>query len=308
MKFKAHQISTGIVNNTEYDALDGVTSNIQDQLDAIGVGNEAELQYAVLTGTVNGVNTSFTVPYALDEGDIITQNGVALTRGGVDYTDTGTAIEFEVAPLTDDVLEVRYLTGTGVIPASVQDALDAIIAYSGVAEEAVLVYSLLTGTVNGVNTSFTVPHALDSGDLITWNGVALTGGGIDYTATGTAIELEFAPPTGSVMEVRYLTGTGVIPASVVAAIEASVALTEKVTLDFGSLGVKSKRFSFAVTGATTGKLVTMVADPETLGDELEMDGFTCAAWVSATNTVEAFIQAIPGPVSGTRDFNVVINS
>lgn len=114
--------SDDIANDSTYDGGAGTLTDVIEDFAA----NAAELQYAVLSGTVNGSNTSFTVPVALDEGDIITQNGVALTRGGVDYTDTATTIEFEVPPLTGDLLEVRYMTGMGLTPASVQTQIDAI--------------------------------------------------------------------------------------------------------------------------------------------------------------------------------------
>jgi len=79
----------------------------------------------------------------------------------------------------------------------------------------------------------------------------------------------------------------------------------QVALDFGTDPVFSKRFSFTAT-STVGQNVLMTASAETNGDELEMDGFLCAARVTATDTVEAFIQAVPGPVSGTYRFNLVI--
>lgn len=75
-----------------------------------------------------------------------------------------------------------------------------------------------------------------------------------------------------------------------------------VTLDFGAVPVSSAGFSFSLAGATVGQRAIMV--PAGASDELEMDGFTCAARVSATDTVTAYIAAVPGPVTGQRTFNI----
>lgn len=79
----------------------------------------------------------------------------------------------------------------------------------------------------------------------------------------------------------------------------------EVVVDFGNVPVWSKGFTITTT-ATAGQKVVMTASAETDGDELEMDGFMAAARVTGTDTVEAFIQAFPGPVTGTRRFNLLI--
>lgn len=80
----------------------------------------------------------------------------------------------------------------------------------------------------------------------------------------------------------------------------------EVVVDFGSVPVWSKGATVSVIGAAVGMKVVMTASAETDGDELEMDGFMAAARVTATDTVEAFIQAFPGPVTGQRRFNLLI--
>lgn len=85
----------------------------------------------------------------------------------------------------------------------------------------------------------------------------------------------------------------------------SVSATQ-VILDFGAEPVSSKRFSFTLTGATVGQKVLMTPAADTDDDELEMDNFACAARVSATNTIVAYIAAVPGPVIGQRRFNVIL--
>lgn len=78
----------------------------------------------------------------------------------------------------------------------------------------------------------------------------------------------------------------------------------EVTLDFGSMPVGSARFQFTAT-ASVGQRVIMTASGAD-GDEAEMDGLMCAARVTATDTIEAFITASPGPVAGQRRFNLLI--
>lgn len=82
------------------------------------------------------------------------------------------------------------------------------------------------------------------------------------------------------------------------------AQVESVTLDFGSEPTWSKTFTVALAGASAGQKIVMSA-AATADGELEMDGFACAARVTATDQIEASIQAVPGPVTGTRVFNIV---
>ncbi len=78
----------------------------------------------------------------------------------------------------------------------------------------------------------------------------------------------------------------------------------EITLDFGSNAKYSNRFQFT-SNATVGQRVIMTPSGED-GDEAEMDGLSCAARVIGTNTIEAFITAMPGPVAGQRKFNIII--
>lgn len=81
----------------------------------------------------------------------------------------------------------------------------------------------------------------------------------------------------------------------------------QVTLDFGAQPVFSKTFSFTHPGAAPGQKAVMTASAVMQGslsaDELEMDGFSAAAAVSAADTVLAVVTVNPGPVSGLRNFN-----
>ena len=83
-----------------------------------------------------------------------------------------------------------------------------------------------------------------------------------------------------------------------------------INLDSTGAGVQSGIYTFAYP-CQLGQKVIMVPsaalDPTNYDfDELDMDNFTCAAYVSAANTITAFIMAIPGPVTGTRDFNIQV--
>ena len=79
-----------------------------------------------------------------------------------------------------------------------------------------------------------------------------------------------------------------------------------VTLDFGSNPQWSTQFTITSIPATVGQSVMMVASGNN-GDELEFDGFTCAARVTATDTIQAWVTAFPGPVAGTRSFLLLLS-
>lgn len=73
------------------------------------------------------------------------------------------------------------------------------------------------------------------------------------------------------------------------------------TLDFGVTPRWSAEFTITTLSATVGQRVLMVASGEN-GDELELDAFACSARVTATDTIQAWVTACPGPVMGTRSF------
>lgn len=81
------------------------------------------------------------------------------------------------------------------------------------------------------------------------------------------------------------------------------ATVKQVSLDFGSVPVYSKAISFADANISATSKVTMTAHAE--GDELEMDGFSCAVQCGS-GVATAYIHAIPGPVTGIRKFNYLI--
>jgi len=79
------------------------------------------------------------------------------------------------------------------------------------------------------------------------------------------------------------------------------------SLDFGTVPVCSKSFSFADALATTSSKILMTPVPIAASlDELEMDNFTCAAACFVNGTVNVVITALPGPVTGSRNFNYIL--
>jgi hypothetical protein len=85
----------------------------------------------------------------------------------------------------------------------------------------------------------------------------------------------------------------------------SVTITE-VSVDFGPNPVYSKSFTLNIPNATVGQKVMLSPSSNNTGDELEMDNYAIGGRVSDTNTVIVSVTAIPGPVSNTRYFNLII--
>ena len=78
---------------------------------------------------------------------------------------------------------------------------------------------------------------------------------------------------------------------------------KQVTLDFGTVPTYSKAITFTDAEISPSSKVTMTAHAES--DELVMDGFSVAVQAES-GTATAYIQVIPGPVTGTRKFNYLI--
>jgi hypothetical protein len=76
------------------------------------------------------------------------------------------------------------------------------------------------------------------------------------------------------------------------------------TLDFGTTLTSAKTF-VVTTPATIGKTAIVTPSIDN-GDELEFDNFSCAASVTNTDEVTITVTAHPGPVMGTRAFELVL--
>lgn len=81
-------------------------------------------------------------------------------------------------------------------------------------------------------------------------------------------------------------------------------------VDFGTEPLDGTKFTITTISCTVGqKVIVSAAADMPAGvdmDELEMDGLICAARVSATNTIEVQVMASPGPVTGQRNFNLMV--
>src|ERR1035437_2862224 len=141
-------------------------------------------------GSINSSNTAFTTAVGFQTGSLeVYQNGVRLKGGGVDYTEGASAFTMIVAPATNDVLIVDYLTNSNAM---------AIGTNSFVSNETP------SGTVNSSNQTFTLAQTPVSGTLQLYrDGQLMTGGGADYTLTTNSIAFVTAPITGSVLLAFY---------------------------------------------------------------------------------------------------------
>jgi hypothetical protein len=146
------------------------------------------------TGSINGSNTSFTVPDAYATGTLqVFLNGLALRSGASnDYVETTTGFTMNYAPATGDVLDASYLVSNGTY---IQGSNSII---SG---EAPL------QTPNSSLTAFTVGQSkYVAGSLIvTLNGIFQVRG-TDFTETtpGSGIfTFTVAPNTGDVVRCSY---------------------------------------------------------------------------------------------------------
>ena len=82
-------------------------------------------------------------------------------------------------------------------------------------------------------------------------------------------------------------------------------IRSSVTLNLGSLPVYSKKLSFSNAAAKTTSTIALF--PRPISDELEMDGLICSAGCSVDGVIDVYIAAIPGPIVGSRAFNLTIN-
>jgi hypothetical protein len=83
------------------------------------------------------------------------------------------------------------------------------------------------------------------------------------------------------------------------------------TIDFGSTPSYSLTTNITHNGAvlTDRVMISISANmpPDVDLDELEMDSLIPSAYVSALDTITIIVNAIPGPITGQRNFNYQIN-
>lgn len=76
------------------------------------------------------------------------------------------------------------------------------------------------------------------------------------------------------------------------------------TMNFGTVGVVSKKFTFADAAALTSKKILMQAVPDS--DEYELTAFVCQAACLTNGIITVYIHSLFGPVKGSYKFNYLI--
>jgi hypothetical protein len=172
------------------NSLTGLTATV-NTLSASG-SNAVFVDAAIPGGTMNGVNTAFTLASAPAPTTSLTlfRNGI-LQRVGIDFTLSGSAITFAAGsiPQSGDFVRAYYrIPGTGT-PTNFNDA------------------ELPSGTINGTNLTFTLAATPSPAASLTLykNGVLLTQGG-DYALSGATVTFAnttVAPQSGDSITASY---------------------------------------------------------------------------------------------------------
>ena len=142
-------------------------------------------------GSINGSNTTFTVAGDYQTGSLrIYQNGIRLQEGASnDYEEATGGFTMNTAPATGDILLVDYETNNNNM---------------SVGTNSFITNETPSGTVDGSNDEFTIANTPVSGTLQLFrDGQLLTGGGADYSLSGTTITFTTAPVSGSVLLAFY---------------------------------------------------------------------------------------------------------
>jgi hypothetical protein len=160
-------------------AIDGATGNLSDCLHVDGTSGPCASVSTTFVdgeapaGTINGSSAVFTLANVPNPSASLAlyRNGLLLTQGG-DYTLSSNAITFAMGaiPQTNDVLTASYRLSVSIPGVGFVDQ------------------QAPTGTINGVNTVFTVAATpAPSTSLKVYRNGLLMALGIDYTFSGTTI-------------------------------------------------------------------------------------------------------------------------
>lgn len=150
-----------------------------------GGGGGGSLVVQTVSGTINGSNVTFTIPSAISSGkSFIDLNGQVYIQD-TDYTISGTTVTYSVAPAAD-------LSG-----------LTHKIVYAGGTASEWVFDATPTGTVNGVNTVFTLPVTVTQ-VMVFADGALVKGAGTDYTLSGATITFTAGRQPFSSIAVNYL--------------------------------------------------------------------------------------------------------
>lgn len=78
----------------------------------------------------------------------------------------------------------------------------------------------------------------------------------------------------------------------------------EVTLTFGTVPIRSKRFAIADGNAVTSSKIIMTAAPDS--QNYEFDAFVAQAYCAVNGTITAYVHSLFGPVKGSYKFNYII--
>ena len=182
----------------------------------------------VIGGTINGVNTIFTLAGSAVTGTVeLYKNGVRQNPGlGNDYTVSGSTITMATAPLTGSILLADYSTSTSQFTSGVTGFVTN---------------QIPSGTVNGSNTTFTCGNSYVAGTLEVWiNGLKQlpTTHYVETTPTSGVFTMGDAPATGDNVLVNYqhTLSAGIGDADLVDGFHASAVPTANTLLPLNSSG------------------------------------------------------------------------
>jgi len=147
-----------------------VTNGLGVDITATGGGSGSSLAVQSVSGTINGSNKVFTVATAFSSVQALYLAGVPY-QPGVDFTATGTTINFTTAPdasLSGEPFWILYST-------------------SGTFYE-----DTVSGIINGSNMTFTVPNSIANAYTLFLAGISYQPG-VDFTTSGTTITMTTAP-------------------------------------------------------------------------------------------------------------------
>lgn len=147
-----------------------------------GGGSSSEVSNEVPSGTIDGVNTTFTLSQTPIAGTVRLVRTGARERPSTDFSVSGTTITFVVAPPVGSWLLADYLI-----------AADSTRAFNEVP----------TGAIDGVNTTFTLANTPISGTLKMTRTGARERLGVEYSVSGTTVTFAVAPPIDSWLLADY---------------------------------------------------------------------------------------------------------
>lgn len=148
---------------------------------------DADLETAlVVSGTRNGVNTSFTLSSAPSFAQVL-KNGQILTRG-TDYTISGVTITFAVPPKASDILLVLDYQGYFIVGGGGGSGITGDIAITSGSGQTVFNpgFAITDPLVflNGIRQNQGVDYVVSAGTVI-FNGALNLGDIVQITAIGT---------------------------------------------------------------------------------------------------------------------------